>query len=79
MKIDANENIERSIIEGLRRRGIEVISVVDLIFPFLPSEHWAYPLHVIPYAGVGHLYFNVFLSFSNPQNTISYRSLLLGQ
>ncbi len=30
MKIYADENIERPIIEGLRRRGIEVISAVDL-------------------------------------------------
>jgi len=30
MKIYADENIERSIIEGLRRRGIEVVSVSEL-------------------------------------------------
>ena len=30
MKIYADENIERSIIDGLRRRGIEVISAGEL-------------------------------------------------
>lgn len=30
MKIYADENIELSIIEGLRRRGIEVVSAIEL-------------------------------------------------
>ncbi|MBU4320779.1 MAG: DUF5615 family PIN-like protein [Thermodesulfovibrionales bacterium] len=30
MKIYADENIERSVIEGLRRRGIEVFSAKEL-------------------------------------------------
>src|SRR3972149_7802901 len=30
MKIYADENIERSIIEGLRRRKIEVVSAIEL-------------------------------------------------
>ncbi|MFN3481196.1 MAG: DUF5615 family PIN-like protein [Thermodesulfovibrionales bacterium] len=30
MKIYADENIEHSIIEGLRRRGIEVLSAIEL-------------------------------------------------
>jgi predicted nuclease of predicted toxin-antitoxin system len=30
MKIYADENIERSIVEGLRRRRIDIVSVVEL-------------------------------------------------
>ena len=38
MKIFADENIERSIIDGLRRRKIEVISVIELGYEGLPDE-----------------------------------------
>lgn len=38
MKIYADENIERSVIEGLRRRGIEVISADELGFYGKPDE-----------------------------------------
>jgi predicted nuclease of predicted toxin-antitoxin system len=38
MKIYADENIERSIIEGLRRRGIEVVSVSELGYYGKPDE-----------------------------------------
>lgn len=37
MKIYADENIERSIIEGLRRRGIEVISAIELGYAGKPD------------------------------------------
>ncbi len=37
MTIYADENIERPIIEGLRRRGIAVISVVDLGYAGSPD------------------------------------------
>jgi len=30
MKVYADENIERTIIEGLRRRGIDIISAVEI-------------------------------------------------
>ena len=38
MRIYADENIERSIIEGLRRRGVEVISSVELGCSGKPDE-----------------------------------------
>lgn len=38
MKIYADENIERSVIEGLRRRGIEVISAGELEYYGKPDE-----------------------------------------
>jgi predicted nuclease of predicted toxin-antitoxin system len=38
MKIYADENVERSIIEGLRRRGIEIISARELGFIGQPDE-----------------------------------------
>lgn len=38
MRIYADENIERSIIEGLRRRGIEVLSTVELGYSGKPDE-----------------------------------------
>lgn len=38
MKIYADENIERSIIEGLRRRGIEVVSARELGYLSKPDE-----------------------------------------
>lgn len=38
MKIYADENIEQSIIEGLRRRKIEVISAKDLGYAGKPDE-----------------------------------------
>lgn len=37
MNIYTDENIERPIIEGLRRRGIDVISVVDLGYAGSPD------------------------------------------
>ncbi len=37
MKIYADENIERSIIEGLRRRGIEVFSAIELGYAGKPD------------------------------------------
>jgi len=37
MKIYADENIERAIIEGLRRRGIEVISAIELGYTGKPD------------------------------------------
>lgn len=38
MRIYADENIERSIIEGLRRRRIEVISAKELGYSGKPDE-----------------------------------------
>jgi predicted nuclease of predicted toxin-antitoxin system len=38
MKIYADENIERSIIDGLRRRGIEVISTKEPGYISQPDE-----------------------------------------
>ena len=38
MKIYADENIERSIIEGLRRRGIEVVSALEIGYRGKPDE-----------------------------------------
>jgi predicted nuclease of predicted toxin-antitoxin system len=38
MKIYADENIERSIIEGLRRRRIEVFSAIELGYIGKPDE-----------------------------------------
>ncbi len=38
MKIYADENIERSIIEGLRRRKIEVVSAIELGYEGMPDE-----------------------------------------
>lgn len=38
MKIYADENIERSIIEGLRRRKIEVLSAKELGYLSKPDE-----------------------------------------
>lgn len=38
MKIYADENIERSIIEGLRRRKIEVVSARELGYLGKPDE-----------------------------------------
>ena len=38
MKIYADENIERSIIEGLRRRMIEVVYAIELGFEGMPDE-----------------------------------------
>ena len=38
MKIYADENIEHSIIEGLRRRKIEVISAIELGYDGKPDE-----------------------------------------
>ncbi len=38
MKIYADENIERSIIKGLIRRGIEVISASELAYYGRPDE-----------------------------------------
>ena len=38
MKIYADENIERSIIEGLRRRKIEVISALELGYLSKPDD-----------------------------------------
>ncbi len=37
MKIYADENIERSIIEGLRRRKIEVVSAIELGYEGKPD------------------------------------------
>lgn len=38
MKIYADENIERSVIDGLRRRGAEVISARELGYISKPDE-----------------------------------------
>ncbi len=38
MKIYADENIERSIVEGLRRRKIEVVSARELGYLGKPDE-----------------------------------------
>lgn len=38
MKIYADENIERSIVEGLRRRKIEVLSAIELGYIGKPDE-----------------------------------------
>src|SRR3990170_7121353 len=38
MKIFADENIERSIIDGLRRRKIEVICAKELGYEGMPDE-----------------------------------------
>lgn len=38
MKIYSDENIERSIIEGLRRRKIEVVSAIELGYEGKPDE-----------------------------------------
>lgn len=38
MKIYADKNIESSIIEGLRRRRIEVISALELEYMGKPDE-----------------------------------------
>lgn len=38
MKIYADENIERSIIEGLRRRKIELLSAIELGYIGKPDE-----------------------------------------
>ena len=38
MKIYADENIERSIIEGLRRRKVEVISALELGYLSKPDD-----------------------------------------
>ena len=39
MKIYADENIERSIIEGLRRRKIEVVSAIELGYEGKPDKY----------------------------------------
>jgi hypothetical protein len=38
MKIYADENVERSIVEGLRRRRIEVVSARELGYIGKPDE-----------------------------------------
>jgi predicted nuclease of predicted toxin-antitoxin system len=38
MKIYADENVESSVIEGLRRRGIEVISALELGYLSKPDD-----------------------------------------
>lgn len=38
MKIYADENVEHSIIEGLRRRKIEVFSAIELGYDGMPDE-----------------------------------------
>ncbi len=42
MKIYADENVERSIVEGLRRRKIEVVSARELGYLSKPDEFHIY-------------------------------------